>query len=81
MGRRLGSGATLASRYVRWTGYVVLAFIVYHLAQFTFGVTNPADFKAGHDYVMQHDYSVMKSTAAQGRHRGAECLSDDLSGI
>lgn len=57
--------ATLASRYVRWTGYVVLAFIVYHLAQFTFGVTNPADFKAGHDYVMQHDYSVMGLTAVK----------------
>lgn len=50
--------ATLASRYIRWTGYVVLAFILYHLAHFTFGATAPADFKAGHAYVMQHDYSV-----------------------
>lgn len=50
--------ASLASRYIRWTGYVVLAFILYHLAHFTFGVTNPDDFKAGHDYVMKSDYSV-----------------------
>lgn len=50
--------ATLASRYMRWTGYVVLAFILYHLAHFTLGVTAPADFKDGHAYVMQHDYVV-----------------------
>ncbi|MCC6415296.1 MAG: succinate dehydrogenase cytochrome b subunit [Opitutaceae bacterium] len=50
--------ATLASRYIRWTGYVVLAFILYHLAHFTFGVTDPADFKARHAYVMRHDYAV-----------------------
>lgn len=50
--------ASLASRYIRWTGYVVLAFIVYHLAHFTFGVTNPADFKGEHAYVMHHAYSV-----------------------
>src|SRR5471030_1401894 len=30
--------ATLASRLVRWTGYLVLAFVLYHLAQFTLGV-------------------------------------------
>ena len=29
--------ATVSSRTMRWTGAVVLAFIVYHLAQFTFG--------------------------------------------
>jgi len=27
--------ATLASRYMRWTGFVVLAFIVYHILHFT----------------------------------------------
>ena len=30
--------ATLASRTMRWTGYVVLAFLVYHIAQFTIGI-------------------------------------------
>lgn len=51
--------ASLASRYIRWTGYIVLAFIVYHLAHFTFGVTDPADFKDRHAYVLQEDYTVM----------------------
>lgn len=30
--------ATLASRTMRWTGYVVLAFLVYHIAHFTIGI-------------------------------------------
>lgn len=50
--------ASLSSRYIRWTGYVVLAFIIYHIAHFTLGVTDPADFKGEHTYVMQSDYSV-----------------------
>jgi|UniRef100_UPI0040499BE9 succinate dehydrogenase / fumarate reductase, cytochrome b subunit len=50
--------ASLSSRYIRWTGYVVLAFILYHLAHFTLGITDPADFKTQHAYVMQHDYAV-----------------------
>lgn len=57
--------ATAASRYIRWTGYVVLAFIVYHLAHFTFGATDAADFKTNHAYVMAHDYSVMGLTAVK----------------
>lgn len=61
--------ATMASRYIRWTGYVVLAFILYHLAHFTFGVTDAADFKTQHAYVMTHDYSVMGLTAVKA---GAE---------
>ncbi|MCW5549459.1 MAG: succinate dehydrogenase cytochrome b subunit [Opitutaceae bacterium] len=54
--------ASLASRYIRWTGYIVLAFIVYHLAHFTLGVTDPADFKDRHAYVLQQDYTVMGFT-------------------
>ncbi|HYC69869.1 MAG TPA: succinate dehydrogenase cytochrome b subunit [Opitutaceae bacterium] len=50
--------ATISSRYVRWTGYIVAAFIVYHLAHFTFGATDPADFKGQHRYVMQDDYAM-----------------------
>jgi len=37
--------ATLASRTMRWTGAVVLAFIVYHIAQFTLGVASHDTFK------------------------------------
>jgi succinate dehydrogenase / fumarate reductase, cytochrome b subunit len=58
--------ATLSSRYIRWTGYIVLAFILYHLAHFTFGVTDPADYKGSHAYTMQGDYAVfgLKAIAA-----------------
>jgi succinate dehydrogenase / fumarate reductase, cytochrome b subunit len=37
--------ATLASRTMRLTGYVVLAFIIYHLAHFTFGFAQTDTFK------------------------------------
>lgn len=38
--------ATLASRYMRMTGVVVAAFIVYHLAQFTVGAVQRDTFKS-----------------------------------
>lgn len=51
--------ATLASRTMRLTGYVVLAFIIYHLAHFTFGGAQAATFKdALPRYTMQHEYAV-----------------------
>ncbi len=54
--------ATLASRMMRWSGLVVLAFVAYHLAHFTIGVggdfTQQATFKDHHEYVMQADYKV-----------------------
>lgn len=51
--------ATLASRAMRWTGLVVLAFIFYHLAHFTFGGAQSETFKENlKHYAMQHDYSV-----------------------
>ena len=57
--------ATLASRYMRGTGYIVLAFILYHLAQFTVGVAQPASFKANiPHYTMRGDYHVMGVTVA-----------------
>ena len=37
--------ATVASRYMRLTGLVVLAFIVYHIAHFTLGTADSANFK------------------------------------
>ena len=36
--------ATWASRHMMLTGLVLLAFIVYHLAHFTFGVVDPSHF-------------------------------------
>src|SRR5580700_11927925 len=52
--------ATVASRYMRWTGYVVLAFILYHLAQFTVGSAQSATFKENLPlYTMTSDYRVL----------------------
>jgi succinate dehydrogenase / fumarate reductase cytochrome b subunit len=58
--------ATLASRYMRWTGYVVLAFIVYHLAQFTFGAAQSASYQGNlAPYTMAHDYRVLGFTTVR----------------
>lgn len=51
--------ATLASRTMKWTGLVVLAFLFYHLAHFTFGGAQAATFKENlKPYLMQHEYRV-----------------------
>lgn len=54
--------ASLASQWMRSTGVLVFAFLVYHLLQFTIGVNNPAfvgeHFKSQHAYVMQHDFHL-----------------------
>jgi succinate dehydrogenase / fumarate reductase, cytochrome b subunit len=55
--------ATLSSRTMRMTGYVVLAFLFYHLAHFTWGWAQHATFKetlqAQHGpYIMHDDYHV-----------------------
>lgn len=51
--------ATLSSRTMRLTGYVVLAFIIYHLAHFTFGWAQGTSFKdALPRYTMAGEYSV-----------------------
>jgi succinate dehydrogenase / fumarate reductase cytochrome b subunit len=45
--------STLGSRTMRWTGVLVLFFIVYHLLHFTFGTAHP-DFREGdafHNFV------------------------------
>jgi succinate dehydrogenase / fumarate reductase, cytochrome b subunit len=58
--------ATFASRYMRSSGYVVLAFVVYHLAHFTLGVAQPSTFKANLDpYVMKGDYHVLGFTVVR----------------
>lgn len=41
--------ANFASRTMRWTGIIVAAFIVYHLLDLTYGVTNP-DYVRGSVY-------------------------------
>src|SRR5471032_2090779 len=52
--------ATLASRYMRWTGYVVLAFVVYHLAQFTVGSVQTTTFKENLPrYTMATDFRLL----------------------
>ncbi len=64
--------ATFASRYMRWTGYVVLAFIVYHLAQFTLGYAQPDSFKTNlAHYTMRSDYHVLGITVVRA---GTEVL-------
>jgi succinate dehydrogenase / fumarate reductase, cytochrome b subunit len=51
--------ATLASRTMRWTGLVVLAFLLYHLAHFTWGWAQTPSFKDNlPTYTMQHEYRV-----------------------
>jgi succinate dehydrogenase / fumarate reductase cytochrome b subunit len=58
--------AALASRYMRWTGYVVLAFILYHLAQFTLGIAQPASFKENlPSYTMRGDYHILGLTVVR----------------
>jgi succinate dehydrogenase / fumarate reductase, cytochrome b subunit len=51
--------ATLASRTMRWTGYIVLAFVFYHLAHFTWGKAQTETFKEtlAH-YKMAADYHM-----------------------
>ena len=51
--------ATLASRTMRMTGYVVLAFLLYHLAHFTWGLVQTGTFKENlQHYTMRGDYRV-----------------------
>lgn len=51
--------ATFASRYMWLSGLVVLAFIIYHLAHFTFIVVNPR-LATLHDPMNRHDvFSMM----------------------
>ncbi len=52
--------ATLSSRAMRVTGYIVLAFILYHLAHFTVGFAQAGTFKTNlAPYLMEDDYHVM----------------------
>jgi succinate dehydrogenase / fumarate reductase cytochrome b subunit len=51
--------ATLASRTMKWTGLVVLAFLLYHLAHFTWGFAQADTYKTAlAPYTMQGEYRV-----------------------
>jgi succinate dehydrogenase / fumarate reductase, cytochrome b subunit len=56
--------ATYAARTILVSGLIVLAFIVYHLMHFTFGVTNP-EFMEMHDPLSRHDVYGMVVHAFQ----------------
>ncbi len=47
--KRDWQAATVFSRYMRWTGIVVLAFLIFHLLDLTIGTANP-DFVRGDVY-------------------------------
>jgi len=52
--------AGLASRAVRWTGYIVLAFLLYHLAHFTLGIAGTDSFKTNLPaYTMTEAYHIL----------------------
>lgn len=64
--------ATLASRTMRLTGYVVLAFLLYHLAHFTWGLAQTDTYKENiKHYTMQGDYRVAGFVVVKA---GAEVL-------
>jgi succinate dehydrogenase cytochrome b subunit len=47
--KRTAVDASYASRTMRWGGVIILLFVLYHLADLTFGWANPA-FRPGHPY-------------------------------
>jgi succinate dehydrogenase / fumarate reductase cytochrome b subunit len=52
--------AAFSSRYMKHTGVVVLAFLVYHLAHFTVGTAQAGSFKAAlPEYVMKGEFHLM----------------------
>jgi succinate dehydrogenase / fumarate reductase cytochrome b subunit len=52
--------ASVASRYMRLTGLVVLAFIAYHLAHFTIGAAGTETFKTQlAEYQMQEEFHLL----------------------
>ena len=74
--------ASFASRYMRGTGYVVLAFILYHLAHFTVGAAQPATFKANiPHYVMKGDYHILGVTVVQAGTEVLDCRSMVIGGF
>jgi succinate dehydrogenase / fumarate reductase cytochrome b subunit len=51
--------ATFSSSYMRVTGFAILFFVLYHLAHFTLGMTNPTDFSRHLSNGMHDVYSMV----------------------
>jgi succinate dehydrogenase / fumarate reductase cytochrome b subunit len=47
--KKKAAGSSYASRTMYWSGPIVLAFVIYHLLDFTFGVVNP-NYQEGNVY-------------------------------
>ena len=47
--KKKAAGSTYASRTMYWSGPIILAFVIYHLLDFTFGTVNP-NFQEGNVY-------------------------------
>ncbi len=47
--KKKAAGSSYASRTMYWSGPIILAFVIYHLLDFTFGTVNPA-FQEGNVY-------------------------------
>ena len=45
--KKKAAGSSYASRTMYWSGPIILAFVIYHLLDFTFGTVNP-NFQEGH---------------------------------
>lgn len=58
--------ATWASRAMRWTGVIVFFFILYHIAHFTLGYAEHANFKTQlPEWTMTHDAKELGITLAK----------------
>jgi len=47
--KKKAAGSSYASRTMYWSGPIILAFVIYHLLDFTFGTTNPS-YREGNVY-------------------------------
>ena len=47
--KKKSTGSSYASRTMYWSGPIILAFVIYHLLDFTFGTVNP-NFQEGNVY-------------------------------
>jgi succinate dehydrogenase / fumarate reductase, cytochrome b subunit len=47
--KKKAAGSSYASRTMYWSGPIILAFVIYHLLDFTFGTVNPA-YREGNVY-------------------------------
>ena len=69
--------AKFASRTMRWTGIVVLAYLVFHLMDLTFGVTNGA----GDEFVREEVYANVVRSFERPLVAGFYVVANILLGI